>query len=90
MGAQQLAGKRALVTGGSRGIGAAIVSRLAQDGADVAFTYAAAADTADKLRSDIAARGGTAVALRAESADPHKSPRRWTKRYRGSVAWTSW
>jgi 3-oxoacyl-[acyl-carrier protein] reductase len=41
---QQLAGKVALVTGGSRGIGAAIVNRLVQDGAAVALTYAASPD----------------------------------------------
>ncbi|HET7667498.1 MAG TPA: 3-oxoacyl-ACP reductase family protein [Mycobacterium sp.] len=64
-----LSGRRALVTGGSRGIGAAIVQRLAADGADVAFTYAASTGPADKLRSEISAHGGTAVAIKADSAD---------------------
>jgi 3-oxoacyl-[acyl-carrier protein] reductase len=64
-----LSGRRALVTGGSRGIGAAIVRRLAADGAQVAFTYAASSDAAEKLRSDIAARGGTAVPIHADSGD---------------------
>ena len=53
-----LSGRRALVTGGSRGIGAAIVQRLASHGSAVAFTYAASRAPADKLRSEIAARGG--------------------------------
>jgi 3-oxoacyl-[acyl-carrier protein] reductase len=64
-----LSGRRALVTGGSRGIGAAIVQRLASEGATVAFTYAASRAPADKLRSEIAARGGTAVPIQADSAD---------------------
>jgi 3-oxoacyl-[acyl-carrier protein] reductase len=64
-----LSGRRALVTGGSRGIGAAIVHRLACDGAQVVFTYAASRSPADKLQSDIAARGGTAVPIQADSAD---------------------
>jgi 3-oxoacyl-[acyl-carrier protein] reductase len=64
-----LSGRRALVTGGSRGIGAAIVQRLAADGAQVAFTYAASPGPADKLASDIAARGGTSVPIHADSAD---------------------
>jgi 3-oxoacyl-[acyl-carrier protein] reductase len=62
-------GRRALVTGGSRGIGAAIVRRLAADGAKVAFTYAASAGPADELRADVSAQGGTAVAIKADSAD---------------------
>jgi 3-oxoacyl-[acyl-carrier protein] reductase len=64
-----LSGRRALVTGGSRGIGAAIVQRLAADGARVAFTYAASAGLADSLRSDISSHGGTALAIKADSAD---------------------
>jgi 3-oxoacyl-[acyl-carrier protein] reductase len=64
-----LSGRRALVTGGSRGIGAAIVQRLAGDGARVMFTYAASRSPADKLQSDIAARGGMAVPIQADSAD---------------------
>jgi 3-oxoacyl-[acyl-carrier protein] reductase len=64
-----LSGRRALVTGGSRGIGAAIVKRLAADGAMVGFTYAASGGSADKLRVEVSAQGGTAVAIQADSAD---------------------
>jgi 3-oxoacyl-[acyl-carrier protein] reductase len=65
-----VSGKVAMVTGGSRGIGAAIVRRLAKDGASVAFTYAAAGDKADAVVKDVAATGGTAFAIQADSADP--------------------
>ncbi|MEJ2815566.1 3-oxoacyl-ACP reductase family protein [Caulobacter sp. CCG-8] len=62
-------GKVALVLGGSRGIGAAIVERLATDGAQVAFTYASSPENAETLRAAIEAKGGTALAVRADSAD---------------------
>jgi 3-oxoacyl-[acyl-carrier protein] reductase len=64
-----LTGRRALVTGGSRGIGAEIVRRLAADGAAVAFTYGASAVEAEKLTAEVEAGGGTAVAIQADSAD---------------------
>src|SRR5690349_14234170 len=65
----QLQGRRALVTGASRGIGAEIVRRLAADGAAVAFTYGRSAGEADKLVAEVTADGGTAVAIQADSAD---------------------
>ena len=67
-----LAGRRALVTGGSRGIGAEIVRRLAADGAAVAFTYGASTAEAEKLAAEVAADGGTAVAIQADSGDPEQ------------------
>jgi 3-oxoacyl-[acyl-carrier protein] reductase len=65
-----LSGKVALVTGGSRGIGAAIVRRLARDGAAVAFTYAASGEKAAALAAVVEADGGTTLAIKADSADP--------------------
>lgn len=65
-----LTGRRALVTGGSRGIGAQIVRRLTADGAAVAFTYASSAADAEKLVAEVAADGGKAVAIQADAADP--------------------
>lgn len=65
-----LDGRRALVTGGSRGIGAEIVRRLAADGAAVAFTYGSSSAEAEKLAAEVAAGGGTAVAIKADSSDP--------------------
>ena len=65
-----LTGKVALVTGGSRGIGAAIVRRLARDGADVAFTYVSAPEKARAVAKDVEALGRRALPLRADAADP--------------------
>ncbi len=67
-----LEGRRALVTGASRGIGAEIVRRLVSDGAAVAFTYGASADEAKKLEAEIEADGGTVVAIQADSGDPQQ------------------
>jgi 3-oxoacyl-[acyl-carrier protein] reductase len=61
--------KVALVTGGARGIGAAIVKRLAKDGAAVAFTYVSSPDKANDLAATINASGGKALAIKADSAD---------------------
>lgn len=69
MSAATLAGKRAIVTGGSRGIGAEIVRRLTADGAAVAFTYASSASDAEQLVAEVAGKGGKAVAIQADAAD---------------------
>ena len=65
----KLQGRRALVTGASRGIGAEIVRRLAADGASVAFTYGRSAAEAEKLVAEVTGDGGKAVAIQADSAD---------------------
>ncbi|MCA1456947.1 SDR family oxidoreductase [Bradyrhizobium sp. BRP22] len=64
-----LQGKRALVTGASRGIGAAIARRLAADGADVAITYERSADKAQAVVADIERLGRRGLAIKADSAD---------------------
>ncbi|MBP2485634.1 SDR family NAD(P)-dependent oxidoreductase [Rhizobium leguminosarum] len=66
----ELAGKRALVTGGSRGIGAAIALALADKGADVAITYERSADRAAEVVRAIERKGRRALAIQADSADP--------------------
>ena len=66
----ELSGKVALVTGGSRGIGAAIAQRLAHDGAAVAFTYVTAADKAQAVAKQIDADGGRVLVIQADNADP--------------------
>lgn len=67
--AQFLSGRVAFVQGGSRGIGAAIVKRLAREGATVAFTYVSSPDKADEVVEAITTAGGQAIAIRADSAD---------------------
>lgn len=64
-----LTGKRALVTGAARGIGAAIAVDLAARGADVAITYQQSADSAARVTEQIRSLGRRAVAIRADSAD---------------------
>jgi 3-oxoacyl-[acyl-carrier protein] reductase len=66
----ELADRVALVTGGSRGIGAATAIRLAEDGADVALTYLRTAEQADGVTDRIKAAGRRGLAIAADSADP--------------------
>jgi 3-oxoacyl-[acyl-carrier protein] reductase len=65
-----LTGKVAFVTGGSRGIGAAIVERLAAEGAKVAFTYVNAAEQANRVEEKVACAGSAAFAIQADNSDP--------------------
>jgi 3-oxoacyl-[acyl-carrier protein] reductase len=69
-----LRGKTALVTGGSRGIGAAIVRRMAKEGADVAFTYSKSAKAAAVLVKEVSAYGIKAKAYLADGAVPKSMP----------------
>ena len=65
----KLSNKVALVTGGSRGIGAAIAKRLAADGANVAITYTQGADAAASVVKEIEGAGGKAIAIQADATD---------------------
>src|SRR6266404_1062636 len=64
-----LTNKVSLVTGGSRGIGAAIAKRLAEDGANVAITYTKGADAAASVVKGIERAGRKAIAIQADAAD---------------------
>jgi 3-oxoacyl-[acyl-carrier protein] reductase len=65
----RLQGRAAIVFGGSRGIGAAIVRRLAEEGADVALTYVSAPDSAARAVAAVGAAGRAGLTIRADSAD---------------------
>ena len=66
---RRMVGKRVFVSGGARGIGAAVVRRLAAEGAQVAFTYVSRDDAARAVVSEVESAGGQARAWRADSGD---------------------
>jgi NAD(P)-dependent dehydrogenase (short-subunit alcohol dehydrogenase family) len=70
-----LQGKVALVTGGSRGLGAAIARTLAAVGADVAITYLGSTDKAEEVVKDLEGAGVQAAAFQTDQADPSQAPR---------------
>lgn len=75
----KLAGKTALVTGGSRGIGRSIAERLAEEGALVALTYNTGKDGAEETVATIQKAGGNALALQADLADAESIPDLFTR-----------
>lgn len=80
MSGKPLNGKVAFVTGGSRGIGAAIARRLAKDGASVAITYVSSKEKADAIVSAITAEGGRASRIRRTIAMRMRLPPRFKRR----------
>ncbi|WP_327105940.1 SDR family NAD(P)-dependent oxidoreductase [Nonomuraea glycinis] len=69
-----LMGKVALVTGGSRGLGAATVRLLAEQGADVGFTYVSSDEQAQAVVDEVRGKGGKAVAFKSDQADMSRAP----------------
>jgi NAD(P)-dependent dehydrogenase (short-subunit alcohol dehydrogenase family) len=73
VGSSRFAGRLAVVTGGSRGIGAAVAARLAAEGAAVGIGYRGNQQAADELVATLGATGGRGLAMRADVADPEQT-----------------
>ena len=86
---RNLEGKIALITGGSRGIGAAIAKRLAADGANVAITYTKGADAAASVVKEIERAGRKAIAIRRTPLMPAPSKPRSKRPWRNLAGSTS-
>ena len=71
---QKLAGKVAVVTGASKGIGAEIARHLAAEGAAVVVNYSSSKEGADKVVSDITKKGGKAIAVQGECGEGSRYP----------------
>ena len=82
---RKLEGKIALITGGSRGIGAAIAKRLASDGANVAITYSKGADAAAAVVKEIERDGGEAIAIQRTPLMPRPPRPPWKRPWRHSA-----
>src|ERR1043165_837624 len=78
---KQFAGRVAIVTGGTRGIGKAIALELARRGADVAFNYAKSADAAESLKSELESLDVRGLAVQCDVANT-EAARRWSNRSR--------
>lgn len=85
-----LTGKKALVTGASRGLGRAIALSLARAGADVVITYEKSADKARAVADEIKALGRYGEAVQADSASAQAIQEAVTHAARSSAGWTFW